>query len=522
MRLLILPLILLFAWKSFGQAADIDKQYFPVAYVKLPTNPILNENERTYNVSVISDEDINSFISETAISNDLQIQGFVRDEAAPKVFVKLNLKNFLIDAASFKVEDKLVEEKDDDGNITKSYRIYRYGFKYEIAAEYTIENPFDLEMGNNIARVEPYVSDFFNSKREAFAHYEVNKEDIKENILYNFIEKVSYRVEGLINSTFGYQPYKTNTYLWILDSKKNPLTVRQKAAFEKTIAAMENVTHDMPIEQTRNALKPIVEDFVQMAGQVEGDSRRERKVMYACYYNASVLSYYMDLPEEAIKYAEMIYPLEYGERDAENLREKALDLKEILSVNMVDSRRMEVQIDEKFSEVEVRDSGGFAYLVTAKNDTLIANMNYDDLENVGAEAKVYLPDVNGNLKQNIFDASDLKELVFDENNIYVQKEFISYKNNPRAKSPEKYLVRKEFETDALSLYIFENDEVVFFIDDQEVGFSNRSYKFLMGFKNELKKFTGSCSKVNELIDKNYYKNNPASLRSFIEDVVYCE
>ncbi|MCF8713253.1 hypothetical protein JM658_00285 [Joostella atrarenae] len=522
MRFFILPLILLFAWKSSGQAADIDKQYFPVAYVKLPTNPILNENERTYNVSVVSDEDIDSFISEPAISNDIQISGFLRDEVAPQVFVKLNFKNFLIDAASFKVEDKLVEEKDDDGNVTRSYRIFRYVFRYAVTAMYTIENPLDLEMGNDITKAEVYASDYYNSKKEAFTHYEVNKEEIKENILYNFVDNVSYRLDDLINATFGYRPYKTNSYLWILDSKKNPLTVPQKAAFEKTIAAMESVTHDMPIEQTRNALKPIVEDFVQMAGQVEGDSRRERKVMYACYYNASVLSYYMDLPEEAIKYAEMIYPLEYGERDAENLREKALDLEEILSVNMVDSRRMEVQIDEKFSEFEVSDFDGFAYLVTAKNDTLIANMNYGDLENVGAEAKVYLPDVNGNLKLKVFDASEIKELVFDENNVYVQKEFISYKNNPRAKSPEKYLVRKEFETDDLSMYSFQNDEVVFFINDDEVGSSNRSYKFLMGFKNELKKFTGSCSKVNELIDKNYYKNNTASLRSFIEDVVYCE
>ncbi|WP_456868208.1 hypothetical protein [Galbibacter sp. BG1] len=521
LRILIL-IVLILPWFSWSQAADIDKEYFSVAYVKLPSHPILNENERTYNVSSTIDETVGNLISETAISNDIQIQGFRREEVAPKVHVKLNLSSFLIDPQSFSIDSKLIEVKDDDGNVVRSYYVYRYLFSYKVRGGYMVENPFELKMENNLDRVEKYASDYFNSKQEAYAHYDVNKEEIKEEILYNFVEYVSYRIDDIINSAFGYRPYKTNAYLWILDSRNNPLTEPQKTEFSKVKAIMSGINHEAPIEETREALSPIVEAFEQMANQIEGDSRRERKVKFACLYNCAILSYYMDIPSQAIKYAEMIFPLKYSDTDAEELINTASDLDKILAANMVDSRRMVVPIDEKFNEVEVEEVSSFAYLVTVENDTLIANMNYQDLAMVGAEAKVYLPDENGNLKLNIFNAADLKELVFDENNIYVQKEFISYKNNPRAKSPEKYLVRKEFETEELSMYAFLDDEVVFFIKDEEVGYSNRSYKFLMGFKNELKNFTGSCSKVNELIDKNYYKNNTASLRSLIEDVVYCE
>ncbi|QLE01433.1 hypothetical protein HX109_07595 [Galbibacter sp. BG1] len=524
MRLFFLPFILLISWKSSSQAADLDKEYFPVAYVKLPSNPILNENERTYNVLVNSEDDIESLISETAISNDIQIQGFTRQETAPVIFIKLEFSDFFIDPASFGIEDKEVVEKDDDGNVIRSYYVFRYIFKYFITSHYHVDNPLELKLENRMVRSEIYASDWFLNKKEAYAHYDVNKEEIKGELIYNFVEYTSYRLDDLVNATFGYRPYKTNSYLWILDSRKNPLTEPQKELFKEVKSVMNTVSHESSIANTRNSLMPIVKDFEKMATGITGDSRRERKVKYACYYNCSVLSYYMDMPDEAIEYAKMIFPLEYGERDAEDLTKSAHSLKNILAANMVESRRMVVPVDEVFNEVDRNNNefDSFAYLVTVRNDTLIANMNYQDLESVGVEAKVYLPDTNGNLKLNILNASELKELVFDENNIYVQKEFISYKNNPRAKSPEKYLVRKEFETEELSMYTFQNDEVVFFIKNEEVGYSNKSYKFLMGFKDELKKFTGACTKVNELIDKNYYKNNAASLRTFIEDVVYCE
>ena len=153
LRILIL-IVLILPWFSWSQAADIDKEYFSVAYVKLPSHPILNENERTYNVSSTIDETVGNLISETAISNDIQIQGFRREEVAPKVHVKLNLSSFLIDPQSFSIDSKLIEVKDDDGNVVRSYYVYRYLFSYKVRGGYMVENPFELKMENNLDRVE--------------------------------------------------------------------------------------------------------------------------------------------------------------------------------------------------------------------------------------------------------------------------------------------------------------------------------------------------------------------------------
>src|SRR5690606_547383 len=195
----------------------------------------------------------------------------------------------------------------------------------------------------------------------------------------------------------------------------------------------------------------------------------------------------------------------------------------LLHVNNLTDRHMEILEDDKFNAVEdEKNNSTYSFLITKSNDTLIATMNWDDLALIGNEARVYLPDNNGNLKLNILPASDILELVVDENNIYVQKDFISYKDNPRAKEASKYLVRKEFESDVISLYTFKEEEMVFQLPGKKEGHSTRSFNFIMGLKKELTKFSNGCEPVNKLIEEGYYKNNPASLRTFVEDVVNCE
>lgn len=523
MKQIITIITLLSFLNLFSQAADIDKEYFPVSYVNLPSNPLLNENERTYKVVVNAPDRVNDAVSTVAIGNDIQIRGFIREEGQPSVIAELSFSNLTYDPESFQVVKTRHEEKDEAGNIVKVYYTFTYSFVYDMGGGYNIQNPLNIELNDQYSDHNTYRSNEFNSEESAYLHFKSNKEEIKDMLMHGFIERVSQRVNKIVNVNFGYRPTKTNVYLWILDSERNPLTAAHKQAFSAVEKSMAHQRFDSDITELRKNIMPIAEQFAGMAETVPGDSRKKRKVRFACIYNAAVLSYYMDRPQEALKYAKKLGELNYHKEEVASLMAKISDLQGTLAVNMLDSRRIPIRVDERFNTIESEERSDFAFVVTALNDTLIANINYDALQDIGKELRVFLPDEKGNLKLEVFDASEVKEVVFDEDNVFVRKEFISYKDNPRARVARSYLVRKEFESDLISMYIFKDEEVVLFMGKEQTGYSSRSYKFIMGFKKQLKQFSENiCPSISGFIDEDYYKNNPASLRTFVEDAFYCE
>ncbi|UOB16230.1 hypothetical protein [Abyssalbus ytuae] len=518
-------LVLLFlSFVGFAQA-DIDKEYFPVSYVGIPDRPIRDENKRTYDVKVEMPEAISDIISEVSVENLIQINGFIRNETTPFVNTSIQVSNLFIDAENMKITERRHRTITEDGGVDlkHSNKYYVYSFPYSINATYEINCSLYPAQKGFAKQEREFESTSFSTKGEAYNHYQSNIQLIKENITHSFLNFLIYTVNNILNNSYGYKAVNKKDYLWILDSKRNPFTEAHKKAISDVFFNMKQMRYNKPIEDIKKNTENVIKTFDSIANLIPAEKRRDRKVRYACFYNSAVLSYYIDEPQQSSIYAEKALKEEFNNKEATVLINKSEELDRLLKLNNIADRHMDILQDEKFNAVENEDaSSTYAFLITTSQDTLVADLNWDDVPLIGTEVKVYLPDTNGNMALKIIPASDILELVIDENNIYVQKKFISYKDNPRAKEPGYYLVRKEFESNVISLYSFKEEEGVLFLPDQSTGHSTRSYKFIMGLKNELPRFSNGCPGVNALIKEGYYKNSLAGLRTFAEDVVSCE
>src|SRR5690606_21090252 len=120
--------------------ADIDREYFPVSYVGIPERPVLNENQRTYNIKVELPEQGSNIVSGVAIENLIRINGFLRKEEVAEITAEINISNLFIDATKMQVVEKRHYTKTENGDIDvkHSKKYYEYTFPFTITAHYSI------------------------------------------------------------------------------------------------------------------------------------------------------------------------------------------------------------------------------------------------------------------------------------------------------------------------------------------------------------------------------------------------
>ena len=86
----------------YAQRANLDREYYKTSYVRLPTNPIVNNPDRTY----------------TTNDRKIYLSGFSRLAKNGTLDFKFSFHGTKIGEVD--IQKEKVETKDDDGNVTST------------------------------------------------------------------------------------------------------------------------------------------------------------------------------------------------------------------------------------------------------------------------------------------------------------------------------------------------------------------------------------------------------------------
>jgi hypothetical protein len=346
-------LIALISISSFAQKSpkvDLDRFYFDVKFQNLPTENISFDN-RTYATRVNLVPSVYDYYPDVnVIKNRLYIKGWKNTTTSPTVSVDFNITEF--SQKSTNIVNRLVEEKDKDGKVTKSYYMYTAVVQFygngiavtngpkstiQIEPKKVEEAPKEANrfLQNKIAKTEEvastgsqnrinlaanleYRSGESTNYKEIENYYNINKNEIFNQKLREYIERSIQNTNYGVNRIYGFEPVSNNEKVWIMDAKDDE-GAAQKEAMAAVKVYFSEIQADKPIDDAIKNLQPLVEYFESLKTKYPDDNKGSRKIRYSAYYNLAKIYLYTDQPEKAIKEGEGLIANDYDKSDGKDI-----------------------------------------------------------------------------------------------------------------------------------------------------------------------------------------------------------
>lgn len=518
-------LLLLISISVFSQRANLDRAYFNVSYVSLPSKPIIDSEKRTF----------------SANKNALSIAGFTKVKSGGNVDVDYTFNGTTIGEVD--INKTKHEKKDKDGNVTSVSYTYQVIVPYESTANVSIVNSVNPE--NNFQtqykESDTYKSKSFDTYTKAKNHYNNNKYTIRNDHRTKHKNAFIKSINGYLASTYGYIVKKHRDQFWILGTKKHPEFEHHKALFDKANAVFDKMKSNQPVDQLKAEFEPIIQEFESIVPKYQGTKKRERKMRYASYYNIAQIYYYMDMPEKAKEYAQKIIDNDYDKGDGKKMNRWSDALLKKFKANKTTSRHMEVvtknlsnEPDEEEEEAAPASTPSNelskAYLISKESDTLMVDVLKSNLNSIGYDIKTATYDTSGNIiGSKVVMANKCKEVLFVDGTHYKNINFKESSLKEGAVSGSKLLAGSSeklckvlFESEKIGLYLFDNKETVIVPAGSEKGKSTLSTGYVFGFKKNLSKLAAGCPTLLDKVKKKEFKNNKEDLLKFCEELSSCQ
>lgn len=520
-KTLLSSLLFLFYSLVFAQSTDLDKEYFKVSYIGLPSEPILDNNQRTY----------------SANNNAIRISGF--SKVSNSGSLELNYSYNGTSTGEVNINKKEDKKKDKEGNVTSVKVTYTINSSYSSAGVLSVTN---VVTGNTYTKSYSENSDYtsakFNSYKAAQNYYNNNRSSLRSKYANQHKSRLINSANGHLLYVYGYN-IKSNfkAPLKILDSKKHPEFAEHQKAFENIKTAFSKMKYNQPIT-FKEELLPVIEYFDSVIPKYEGSKRKNRKIRYASYYNIAQIFYYLDEPEKVKEYAEKIIENDFNKSDGENLIKSADRLLKRFEDNETTTRHFEVITEDLTNEpVEEEEENPLidievnqAYLITKANDTTLVDIKTSDMKAIAYTLKTVKYDDNGTpFGTQIHQAKATKELLFLDGNHYRNIKFKESSIKGGAVDAgqavfggaSEKICKVIYESDIISLYLFNDKEPVIFPAGSEKGKSTLSSGYVFGFKKNLSKLAEGCPELQEKVTNKVFSNNAEDLTSFCKELSRC-
>ncbi|WP_282117845.1 hypothetical protein [Maribacter aquivivus] len=498
------------ATKLLSQRANLDREYFQVSYVDLPTIPILDDSKRTF----------------TSSSRNIFLEGFSR--VAQNGTLDFRFTFHGTEIGDVDIKKRTHEEKDKEGNVIKTTYTYDVLCSYSSSATVSISNADSGENSSlTFSEDDSYSSKGFKTYSKASSYYNNNRYSIRDKYRTKHRNNMISQTNSKINYKYGYVPVTTSQsqHFWIIATKKHPEFANHQEASEALKAIFSKMQHDQPVDDLLIEAQPWIDYFNDVVTRYNEDDKQHKKVRYASYYNIAKIYLNLDLPEKVKEYADLLTANEYDKKDGKRLNRSAEDLINDFTINEISTRHFEVITEDLSNEPDVaivyaedpaeESEKAVAFLITAANDTLQTTVAIDELTK--ASAAIQVLDENNKAKE--VAAIDSKQIVLTTGDIYEVATFTSSVASDKSNGPK--FAKAIYQGNKISLYEHMGKEYVLKYTNTEDGISTMSKDFVFGFNKKLAALSTECEAVKGKIMANEYKNTKEGLLAYSQAYDAC-
>jgi hypothetical protein len=322
---------------------DLDKFGFTVQFRSLP-NYRLDSSYRTYNVEVERTKVMEPFLQELDPEKSVVIDGWKKLPADGHLNVKVKMDELLPE--SFAIKERVENITDRNGRITGTRTLYSQEVTYTFSAnaiitDYKGIHIKDQELASRSYK-QTYISPEFPIKHLATGYFLLNSKNVISELYRISVNKATRYLSNILSDDFGFGEVTVNDFMWIIDSRKHPEYDAHRKAFQQLNTALFGLDANTPIDGLREQLKPVIQYFESIKKNYSSNSKHDRKIRYASYYNLAVLYYYLDDPQMMMKEASGLALNDFDAGDARGFEESALRLKNQFQISNIYTRHFKV------------------------------------------------------------------------------------------------------------------------------------------------------------------------------------
>jgi hypothetical protein len=325
---------------------DLDKYNFSVQVRTLPLIR-LDTTYHTFNVEVEGTKLMQSFLKDMAPERTVQLDGWKKLNSDGHISIKVKLDDLLPESVS--VKERLENIKDKKGQITGTRTLYSQEVIYTFAATASITDYKGMHIMDEVLADRNYKQVFrspeFAIRQMAEGYFLLNSVTKTAELYRNCVTRAMHDLSGRISNNFGFGDATIYDHMWIVDSKKDAEYNDHRQAFRQLSDVLFGFNASSSIDSAREQLKPVIDYFERIKTEYTSNTKHDRKLRYASYFNLAVLYYYLDDPQKMMKEANGLILNDYDTRDGKALEASAIRLKNLFQQTNIYTRHFEIDVD---------------------------------------------------------------------------------------------------------------------------------------------------------------------------------
>jgi hypothetical protein len=329
-----------------AQKVDLDKFIFTASYQEFPNAPI-DTSYHTYSVTVTGSIGANTQVKESELIEPIFIQGWKRLSSGAHVNINTVFEPVVMRNWEIKERVQVSKGKTDKDTIRTTY--YHVDITYSFGA---ISEMKDYK-GNSIWReqiVSPeskqvYKTQEFSTIIEATFYFKYQAAVELEKMNRYAVESAMNRLNNSLSYNFGYNTRTVNDIMWVLDSKKHPEYEAHRKAWLLARQSLFQMQPSQPVNEIRKMLDPAIAYFQRIPKKYNSNSKSDRKIRYASYFNLAKIYYYLDDPDASMNEAGNLIMNGSDASDGKLLEQMALNLKSLFAQKQRSSRHFPITPD---------------------------------------------------------------------------------------------------------------------------------------------------------------------------------
>jgi hypothetical protein len=335
--------LLLLSTALFAQKVDLDPWRFPVSFRHFPNKP-LDKTFTTYDVQFSIIANVRNNFSEESLKERVALVGFKQLDRRGHVTINVNMGDIFI--VESKVNERVEIQKDKDGKETGRKYYYKPMVSYTFdatadARSHKMERlgTFTMSPRGTVYRWEGREG---TSLREANDFLNNNRGALRDQFTRERVEEALRNLSFNLSAAYGYPIYTDNQQVFLLDNKKHPeYEGHQRVVnYVKEVLGKE-MRGDEPLDKLKAQFEPLRTYLEESVKKYKKDDKNDAKMRYAAYYALAKISYWLDEPDDCIKYAEALIANGFDEKDGKNMVEDAQKLKADFTKNGMKGRHFE-------------------------------------------------------------------------------------------------------------------------------------------------------------------------------------
>jgi hypothetical protein len=341
--LLLAPLAL-----TAQKKVDLDKFTFTAQYRSLPAMRI-DSTYRTYNVEIESTKLMQPFMQDLTPEKLVELEGWRKMPHDGHLNIKVQIDDLLPEGIS--VKERVEEIKDKTGKVTGTRTFYSQEMTYTFAAtaiitDYKGIHIMDQQLYSRQNK-QVYRSPEFQLKPIADGYFALNAIKVTGDLYRKNVNQALRNLSNNLTNNFGFSEVTVTDYMWIIDSRKHPEYEAHRNAFKQLSNILFTMDANTPTDGMREQLKPVIQYFESIKKYYPSNSKHDRKIRYASYFNLAVLYYNLDDPQNMMKEAKGLVLNDYDARDGQGFEQTALRLKNQFLLTNIHSRHFRIDINSK-------------------------------------------------------------------------------------------------------------------------------------------------------------------------------